>query len=107
MKQSHRCLVSLLLFVLTVTGLGSAQLAPKAPPSKDPPAANAWMRVPTPSTARNADGLSASFRTERDKFWDDAIGSPVPLVKNELGTGTSEADEGSDSPEIPHVPNRT
>jgi hypothetical protein len=43
-------------------------------------AASAWMSTPTPYLDWNKD-ISASARAERNKFWDEASMSPVPLTQ--------------------------
>lgn len=63
------------------------------------------MLVPTQSATRDI-GITESLRAERDRIWDDAIGTRRPLTEAVVGAALSEGACSANEPEIPKVRNR-
>jgi hypothetical protein len=74
-------LKTLAIAALTVICAFATTLSSQSQPNHNSkPAADAWMLTPTPYLAWNKD-ISASTRAERNRFWDEASMSPVPLTQ--------------------------
>lgn len=92
-------LAGLFAFVLLTSAQTTSQDARKL-------AADAWMLTPTPYLDWNKD-ISSSLRAERDRFWDKASMSPVPLTQADSSRVVGGSiDLTADPFEIAHGPNR-
>jgi hypothetical protein len=100
MKKRRALAIATMTVICAVSTTLPAQTTPN---NKSKPAADAWMLTPTPYLEWNKD-ISASMRAERNRFWDEASMSPVPLTQNGSGrvTGGSYDLEG-DPDEISNI----
>ncbi|HSY11019.1 MAG TPA: hypothetical protein VK976_02415 [Verrucomicrobiae bacterium] len=88
--------------LLVLASAGFAQSTDSKPP------ADAWMKEPTPYLAWN-NGISPELRAARNRFWDDASMSDIPLTQEgSLRVSGGSYDMTWDSSEISdRLPNRT
>jgi hypothetical protein len=84
MRLSRLLIVATLTTVLGFAGTASPQARPT---ESSKPAADAWMLTPTPYLEWNK-GISPSLRAVRNKFWDEAGMSDVPLTSPGSGRVT-------------------
>ena len=103
MKPLNIVRLNLLLAFVSVT---PGQVAPQSTPDLSPAkAANAWMLIPTPYLARNAN-ITPATRANRDQFWDNFGGREPLTPESALCTAVSEGVWLANEPEIFEGPNR-